>query len=373
MEFKSDIRGLLQYVPLFRGKVFVIDIDWVSTNDAAKAEIMMDLWALQSVGVKLVISMPHEEAQNFFDYSIEIELRVSSAVRSCTDSGLAILLSRGQAFVVERDAELISDNLIAMCLSLNAAKLICLSTNPNLLDDDGDVVKFMHVSEFGKDESIKGIREHTTLQAVKACQAGIPRVHLLDVCHQGILINELFSQSGVGTMFYRDSYRAIRPITEEDISEMLGMIGRSVKNTHLVPRTFEDVRDHIQAYYVMEVDDNVVGCGALYEYDGCAEVACLYVKQSHEGAGYGTAMVKFLEETALEKGIDNIFALSNRAAHFFEGIGYKEMKLQELPPLRLKKLNESGRESLAYKKLLSPLRQPLATPDTAVLRLGEVK
>ncbi len=352
MEFKSDIRGLLQYVPLFRGKVFVIDIDWADANDAAKAEIMMDLLALQSVGVKLVISMTYEQAQDFFDYATEIELRVSSAVRSCSDSGLTELLSRGQAFVVERESVLISDPLIALSVSLSAAKLICISSTPKLLDSDGEVVKFMHISEFANNDSVSGLPGTMKLQAIKACQAGIPRVHLLDVCYQGVLINELFSQKGVGTMFYRDSYRAIRPITEEDIAEMLGMIGRSVRNTHLVPRTFEDVRDHIEAYYVMEVDDNVVGCGALYEYEGCAEVACLYVKQSHEGAGYGKAMVKFLEETASSKGISNIFAISNRAARFFEGIGYEEMDIQELPPQRLKRLTESGRKSRACKKRL---------------------
>jgi len=103
MEFKSDIRGLLQYVPLFRGKVFVIDIDWKAANDAAKAEVMMDLLALQSVGVRLVISMCTESIKEFYDYSAEIELRVSSSVRSCKDEGLADLLDRGQGFVVSRE------------------------------------------------------------------------------------------------------------------------------------------------------------------------------------------------------------------------------------------------------------------------------
>ena len=350
MEFKSDIRGLLQYVPLFRGKVFVIDIDWGSVNDAVKAEVMMDLLALQSVGVKLVISMPTEQAQDFFDYSAEIEFRVSSNVRSCSDDDLAELLHRGQAFVVNRELDLVSDHLISLSSSLNAAKLICLSSTPKLLDTSGEVVKFMHISEFADNASVSSQSGSTYLQAVKACQAGVPRVHLLDVSQQGVLINELFSQEGVGTMFYTDSYRAIRPITEEDISEMLGMIGRSVRNTHLVPRTFEDVRDNINAYYVMEVDDNVVGCGALYEYGDCAEVACLYVKQSHEGTGYGAAIVKFLEEKAVSKNIAEVFALSNRSADFFEKIGYAEMNTGDLPSERLKRLTESGRASRAFKK-----------------------
>jgi amino-acid N-acetyltransferase len=82
-------------------------------------------------------------------------------------------------------------------------------------------------------------------------------------------------------------------------------------------------------------------------------VACLYVKQSHEGTGYGASMVKFLEENAKSKNIAKVFALSNRAADFFEGIGYEEMDTQELPPERLKRLTESGRQSRAFKKLVS--------------------
>ena len=154
-------------------------------------------------------------------------------------------------------------------------------------------------------------------------------------------------------MFYTDSYRSIRPVREEDISEMLGMIGRSVRNTHLVPRTFEDVKEHIEAYYVMEVDDNVVGCGALYEYGNSGEIACLYVKLTHEGTGYGASMVEFLESKAKERGLKNVFALSNRAAEFFKKIGYNEMELDELPPERKRRLIDSGRESFAFRKLLA--------------------
>jgi len=353
MEFKSDIRGLLQYVPLFRGKVFVIDIDWKAANDAAKAEVMMDLLALQSVGVRLVISMCTESIKEFYDYSAEIELRVSSSVRSCKDEGLADLLDRGQGFVVSREDDLVSDFLIDMCISLQAAKLICLSSTLELKSSGSEVVKFIHISEVEDNESLSNGLGAIHLQAIKACKEGVSRVHLLDVTQQGVLINELFSSEGVGTMFYTDSYRSIRSITEEDISEMLGMIGRSVRNTHLVPRTFEEVRDDIQAYYVMEVDDNVVGCGALYEYEDCAEVACLYVKQSHEGTGYGAAMVEFLEGKASSKNIGKVFALSNRASDFFRGVGYEEMEINELPKERLDRLRESGRESRAFQKFVS--------------------
>ena len=50
----GDVRGLLQYVPQFRGKVFVI---LVNAPEPALAEVMLDLLALQRVGVHLVICL----------------------------------------------------------------------------------------------------------------------------------------------------------------------------------------------------------------------------------------------------------------------------------------------------------------------------
>ena len=94
----------------------------------------------------------------------------------------------------------------------------------------------------------------------------------------------------------------IRPLREEDIPELLGMIGRSVRRTKLVERTYEDIQSRIGDFHVMTIDDNVVGCVALHEYpaESTAEVACLYVKQAHEGRGYGMDLVKHVEAEAIE-------------------------------------------------------------------------
>jgi amino-acid N-acetyltransferase len=93
----------------------------------------------------------------------------------------------------------------------------------------------------------------------------VPRVHVLNGRRQGVLVDELFSNEGVGTMVHADSYRMIRPLREEDIPELLGMIGRSVRRTKLVERTYEDIQSRIGDFHVMTIDDNVVGCVALHE------------------------------------------------------------------------------------------------------------
>jgi len=349
MNVSADIRGLLQYVPEFRGKTFVVDLEWPEGEDSLKAEILMDLAALQKVGVKLVISLPEAMTNSFYDYSTEVEFRVSSAVRELHASDVLEVLERGQAVMVARKQELLSDALVDLSVQLSAKKMIVVSKGAPLIRNS-EVVNFLHISKLPELDTNSQILSKSR----EACIKGIPRVHLLEIQDPGVILSELFSTEGVGTMIYTDSYRMVRLLREEDISEMLSMIGRSVRNTHLVPRTYEEVKENISDYYVMEVDDNVVGCGALYEYDGCAEIACLYVKQSHEKTGYGADIVKFLEQVASEKGISSVFALSNRAASFFmDVLHYSEESIESLPAGRKKRLLESGRDSRVFSKKLN--------------------
>jgi amino-acid N-acetyltransferase len=150
----------------------------------------------------------------------------------------------------------------------------------------------------------------------------------------------------------------IRPLREEDIPELLGMIGRSVRRTKLVERSYEDIQSRIGDFHVMTIDDNVVGCVALHEYaaEHTAEVACLYVKQAHEGRGYGGQLVGHAEGIATRRGIPQVFALTNRAAPFFAGLGYAQAGASALPAARRAQFEASGRDSLVFTKDLTDHR-----------------
>ena len=194
------------------------------------------------------------------------------------------------------------------------------------------------------------------LAAASACKRGGLREHVFNRRQQGVLVDEPFSNEGVGTMVYVDSYRLVRELCEEDIPEMLGMIGHSVRRTKLVERTYEDIQSRIEDFHVMANDDNVVGCVALHEYpaEDCAEVACLYVKQAHEGRGYGIELVHYAEKLAGERGISRVFALSNRAADFFKTrLGYDSAIVDDLPEKRRAQFEASGRDSLVFSRRLA--------------------
>lgn len=348
----TDLRGFLHYVPLFRGKTFILDVDWNGLSTSARAELVLDLCALQSIGVQLVIVASTEELENILDWALEHEFRTSVLTSGLNGPAVARVLARGQAAMVSRDRGLFSENLMALARDLSVAKVIIVN-DFSLRDDSGEVLRFLTADEAGDNLAHLSASHGDQLEmAVEACRSGVDRVHLLDGSEPGVVLKELFSNEGVGTMVYGGVYRQIRMLKEEDISELLGLIGRSVRRTQLVPRTYEQVLESLSDYAVIEVDGNVLGCVALYAYEDVGEIACLYVKQTHEGTGYGKDLVEFMEKRALKLGLTSVFALTNSASTFFEQkLGYHQVAIDTLPKVRRDSLASSGRSSQAYLKV----------------------
>jgi len=142
---------------------------------------------------------------------------------------------------------------------------------------------------------------------------------------------------------------------EEDIAELLAMIGRGVRDSILVPRSYDDIRRKATDFLIMTLDGNVVGSVALHAYaNRVGELACLFVKQSHGGNGYGQTLVKAAEEKAQQQGLMKIFALTTGASKFFtQQAGYQALNLDTIPRERYELLQASERRSLAFGKDIS--------------------
>jgi len=342
-----DVRGLLQYVPQFRGKVFVIVVD---APGSALAEVMLDLVSLQNIGVQLVVGSTVHRVDALFDWAVEGELKMSQFV--CRREGeefsdAVSALQRGQAVFFDCFGEVpLSGDQAELAKSLGASKLILLHRGDERVAEGA-----IRAADVGFAAGPASLIQ----RAASACLQKIPRVHLLDGSSPAVLLSELFSNEGVGAMVYADSYREIRALREEDIVELLGMIARSVRRSRLVPRSYTDIEQNLDDYSVMVIDGNVVGCVALHCYpeETTAEVACLYVKQAHEGLGYGAELVRFAEQKAKSLALASVFSLTNRAAYFFqERMGYRELEASEIPQTRYEQLIASGRDSRVFGKTL---------------------
>lgn len=360
MAEQGDVRAVLQYVPQFRGQVFVVLIEAGLLPEPAVAESLLDLASLEAVGVKLVLGVLGGDVKELYDWTLECEikaarLRVPLGSPDAVEKAKAIH-ERGQTVVADAlSNDPLDPHVVGFTVRMGAVKLITLLEAAILIN--GQPVPAVRAADADQLSLAAEQRSAALLgAAAEACRQGVPRVHVLNGRQQGVLVDELFSNEGVGTMVHADSYQEIRPLREEDIPELLGMIGRSVRRSKLVPRNYEEIEDRIGDYHVMAIDGNVVGCVALHEYAGSeqAELACLYVKRAHEGRGYGAELAAHAEKVAGEKGVPAVFALSNRAASFFlDTMGYQEGDQADLPQPRREQLLASGRDSRVFVKRIA--------------------
>ena len=71
----GDVRAVLQYVPLFRGRTFVVLFDEGLLPEPAVAETLLDLHALQTIWVQLVIGVLGGDVDELANWATELEIK----------------------------------------------------------------------------------------------------------------------------------------------------------------------------------------------------------------------------------------------------------------------------------------------------------
>ena len=243
-----------------------------------------------------------------------------------------------------------SDSLaFSLGLSIESSKVMML-VDPNLINSiNGHQYSVSETVDLVKDAKNLAPRlSRMLLTAAKSFDETIERVHILNGFSDYAILAELFSNEGVGIMIHRDPYGEIRSANEGDISEVLSIIQSAILDDELIPRELSDISAKIKDFYVLEIDGNVVGTVAIHSSSNISELACLFVKKSHEGVGYGKRLVGHAVDIAKEKGSSKIYALSTQASGFFEKLGWEECENDGLPELRKKELIKSGRNSKVF-------------------------
>ncbi|MDX1918875.1 MAG: acetylglutamate kinase [Candidatus Caenarcaniphilales bacterium] len=102
------------------------------------------------------------------------------------------------------------DVAASLAVDLQAEKLILLTDMPGLLADPEDkstLIRHLTVSEAQdriKDGSIRGGMIPKIQSAIKTLEAGVKAVHILDGTLEHVLLLEIFTEEGAGTMISRD-------------------------------------------------------------------------------------------------------------------------------------------------------------------------
>ena len=424
----TDLRGILQYIPQFREKTFVLAIDGAIVTDENFATLLLDVAVLRSLNIRVVLVhgasaqikaladkqgiKPSNcdgsgitdaatlqiamDAANRLTHEILEGLSANDLRAVCPNAIIAhplgIIQGVDHLFTgkVERvDVDLLqtllaqgiipiipplgfdgdgktyrvnSDSVaVAVAESLKAVKLMFITPQDGILVQ-GRLIRQMLLADF---ESVLALQKNDVapeqlskaLHTVTACQAGIPRVHIINGKVDEGMLAEVFSNDGIGTLIYANEYQQVRRAMKKDVRAIQLLTKKAVEAEELVKRSRAAIEKNLGDYFIFEIDKNTVACVALHVYpeQKKGELACLYVNPSHENHGIGKKLIQFVENKAREMGLGELLTLSTQAFTYFQSKGgFAEGTPDDLPPGRREKYDASGRNSkVLVKKLVS--------------------
>lgn len=254
-----------------------------------------------------------------------------------------------------------SDALAAeVAEALHATKIIYLAPQPGL-SINGIVRREISVAAVRKlleehPEQFDDAARSKAAHAVKAIENGTPRVHIVDGRVFDGLLNEIFSNEGVGSLVYGNDYQQIRKARKSDVRLIYNLTRNAVRREELIHRTQQAIEKNIDQFYVFEIDENIIACVTLYFYPDkphLAEVGSLYVMPFYHNRGIGKKMVEYAAMMARDRGVKTLIALSTQSFGFFTNVcGFEEADKSLLPEARLKSYEESGRNAKVLVKQL---------------------
>ncbi len=195
--------------------------------------------------------------------------------------------------------------------------------------------------------------QHYLPCAIRACDNGVKRTHLLSRHHDGALLLELFTRDGVGTMVSAGPLAHLRNATIDDVGGILAIIEPLEDEGVLVRRSRERLEMEIERFVVAEHDDVIIGCAALYAFpeEKVGELAALAVHPDFRREGYGEALMHEIEQRARKLRLNRLFVLTTRTSGWFVERGFVLSDPSHLPA-RKRDLYNWQRRSLVYEKKL---------------------
>ena len=198
--------------------------------------------------------------------------------------------------------------------------------------------------------------------AIQACRAGVPRSHLISYKVDGSLIQELFSVEGIGTQIVMESAEKIRQASINDIGGILALIRPLEEEGLLVRRSREQLEQEIAQFTVIERDEYIIGCAALYPYPetASAEMACVAIHPDYRDSDRGKLLLRALKRQAQQFQLERIFVLTTRSIHWFRENGFVETSLTQLPSEKQKLYNLQRRSKILSLNLNAKARAPMS-------------
>jgi amino-acid N-acetyltransferase len=195
--------------------------------------------------------------------------------------------------------------------------------------------------------------QHYLPCAIRACDNGVARAHLISRHFDGALLLELFTRDGVGTMIASAPLAHLRSATIDDVGGILQIIEPLEEQGILVRRSRERLETEIERFVVAEHDNAIIGCAGLYAFpdERVGELAALAVHPDFRREGYGEALMTEIEARARKLKLAELFVLTTRTSQWFLERGFRTAAIGDLPQQKQALYNYQRKSNVYRKKL----------------------
>ena len=281
----------------------------------------------------------------------------AATIKFALDSGAIALISNlgfsatGEAFNLGME-----DVAANAAVALDADKLVFVTETPGILGAGGDVIG--EISEADAEGLLAGgaLPADSALYltyALRACQGGVARAHIIPFDLDGSILLELFQHDGVGTMLVEETLEELREANADDVGGILALIRPLEDDGTLVKRDRALIEREFENFTVIEHDGVIFGCAALYAYpaERIGEMACLAVNPQTQNKGDGERLLTRIEQRARAAGLARLFVLTTRTMHWFLKRGFVQAGIEALPQERRHLYNWQRKSQVLIKEL----------------------
>jgi len=235
---------------------------------------------------------------------------------------------------------------LAVSKALGAAKLFIVTAHDGL-----NITKLTpaEAEELLKSNTITEQQFQRDIKlSIKASQAGVHRVHIIDGREEGSVLKELFSNLGAGTMIYADEHDSVRSLHSRDLPDILRLMEPLMQKGILIRRNPEQILEKKNDYAILEIDGSIRACGALHEWgESQGEIAAVATDPQYKDLGLGRKIVGYLIEKAKKHKLNRVFVLTTQSQDWFESLGFEETTVETLPEKK-RKIYDQNRKSKVY-------------------------
>ena len=123
----------------------------------------------------------------------------------------------------------------------------------------------------------------------------------------------------------------IRKATLSDVKGIQSLINQYAATGQMLPRTLNEIYEHLRDFHVYVEDVSIVGVCALHvSWDGLAEIRSLAVRNDSVKRGIGSSLVRQCIAEAEMLHVERVFVLTYQN-RFFRKLGFTEVDKKELP------------------------------------------